>query len=82
MTLLQAATKVMGKKKKGRIVNISSVVGVTGNAGQANYSAAKVQAAVFPLALLRYGMPFWLGSFCQSLDIFRARNAEGCTLLH
>jgi len=37
----QAATKVMMKKRKGRIVNISSVVGVTGNIGQANYAAAK-----------------------------------------
>lgn len=37
----QAAAKIMMKKKKGRIVNISSVVGLTGNIGQANYSAAK-----------------------------------------
>jgi 3-oxoacyl-[acyl-carrier protein] reductase len=37
----QQATKIMMKKRTGRIVNITSVVGVTGNAGQANYSAAK-----------------------------------------
>jgi len=35
------ALKVMGKKRFGSIVNISSIVGETGNAGQTNYSASK-----------------------------------------
>ncbi|XP_014506932.1 3-oxoacyl-[acyl-carrier-protein] reductase 4 isoform X1 [Vigna radiata var. radiata] len=37
----QAASKIMTMKKKGRIVNITSVIGQVGNVGQANYSAAK-----------------------------------------
>jgi 3-oxoacyl-[acyl-carrier protein] reductase len=37
----QAAAKIMMKQRSGRIVNIASIVGVTGNAGQANYVAAK-----------------------------------------
>jgi 3-oxoacyl-[acyl-carrier protein] reductase len=37
----KAASKAMMKKKWGRVINISSVSGVAGNPGQANYSAAK-----------------------------------------
>ena len=37
----KAASKMMLKNKYGRIINISSVVGISGNAGQANYAASK-----------------------------------------
>lgn len=37
----KTAAKIMMKQRSGRIVNISSVVGLSGNAGQANYSASK-----------------------------------------
>ncbi|MGK7911971.1 MAG: 3-oxoacyl-[acyl-carrier-protein] reductase [Synechococcus sp.] len=38
---IKTATKIMMKQRSGRIINITSVVGISGNAGQANYSAAK-----------------------------------------
>ncbi len=37
----KAVTKIMAKQRNGSIINISSVVGLFGNAGQANYSASK-----------------------------------------
>jgi len=43
--LSRAAVKVMAKKRWGRIVNITSIVGVMGNPGQANYAAAKAGLA-------------------------------------
>jgi 3-oxoacyl-[acyl-carrier protein] reductase len=39
--MTQAASRVMMKARSGRIVNISSVVGLMGNAGQGNYAASK-----------------------------------------
>lgn len=37
----RAAAKVMSRARKGRIINITSIVGLTGNAGQVNYASAK-----------------------------------------
>ena len=38
---IKSVTRIMMKARSGRIINISSVVGLTGNSGQANYAASK-----------------------------------------
>lgn len=43
----------MMKKRKGRIINISSVVGISGNAGQTNYSASKAGIIGFTKSLAK-----------------------------
>lgn len=47
------AVRHMMRKRKGRIINISSISGVMGNAGQTNYSASKAGVIGFTKALAR-----------------------------
>lgn len=49
----KAAAKIMMKKRAGKIINMASVVGLTGNIGQANYAAAKAGVIGFTKSLAR-----------------------------
>ncbi len=49
----RAVTRPMMKQRYGRIINITSVVGASGNAGQANYAAAKAGVAGMTRSLAR-----------------------------
>jgi 3-oxoacyl-[acyl-carrier protein] reductase len=49
----RAVIRPMMKQRYGRIINITSVVGASGNAGQANYAAAKAGVAGMTRALAR-----------------------------
>jgi len=51
--LTQPAARIMIKQRSGRIVNIASVVGLMGNAGQVNYAASKAGLIGFTKALAR-----------------------------
>lgn len=49
----KSVSRIMMKQKSGRIVNMASVVGLTGNAGQANYAAAKAGVIGFSKSMAK-----------------------------
>jgi 3-oxoacyl-[acyl-carrier protein] reductase len=51
--LSKACLKRMMKERNGRIINLTSIVGLTGNAGQANYAAAKAGVLGFTKSLAK-----------------------------
>jgi 3-oxoacyl-[acyl-carrier protein] reductase len=51
--LTKACVRHMVKERRGRIINLTSIVGVTGNAGQANYAAAKAGLLGFTKSLAK-----------------------------
>jgi 3-oxoacyl-[acyl-carrier protein] reductase len=51
--LCKACLRPMTKARRGRIINLSSVVGASGNAGQCNYAAAKAGMVGFTKSLAR-----------------------------
>ncbi len=53
----KAVSKIMLKQKSGRIINITSVSGIMGNAGQANYSAAKAGVIGFTKSVAKEFAP-------------------------
>ncbi len=51
--LTRAAAKIMLKQRAGRIINIASIVGITGNPGQSNYAATKAGIIAFTKSIAK-----------------------------
>jgi 3-oxoacyl-[acyl-carrier protein] reductase len=73
----RAATKPMMRQRYGRIVNITSVVGASGNAGQANYAASKAGVAGLTRSLARELAPRNITVNCVAPGFIATDMTEG-----
>jgi 3-oxoacyl-[acyl-carrier protein] reductase len=78
----RVASQVMMRKRTGRIINISSVSGVMGNAGQANYSASKAGIIGFTRTVARElaGRKITVNAICPGFIASEMTAAMGSTL--
>jgi 3-oxoacyl-[acyl-carrier protein] reductase len=75
----QALIRAMLKAKKGKIINISSVVGLTGNAGQTNYAASKSGMIGFTKALAQEVAARGICVNCIAPGFIETRMTEALT---
>lgn len=78
----RVASQVMMRKRTGRIINISSVSGVMGNAGQANYSASKAGIIGLTRTVARElaGRKITVNAICPGFIASEMTAAMGATL--
>lgn len=78
----RAASQAMMRKRTGRIINISSVSGVMGNPGQANYSASKAGIIGFTRTVARElaGRKITVNAICPGFIASEMTAAMGTTL--
>lgn len=78
----RAASQAMMRKRTGRIINISSVSGVMGNPGQANYSASKAGIIGFTRTVARElaGRKITVNAICPGFIASEMTAAMGATL--
>ncbi len=80
--LTKACLKPMVKARWGRIINISSVVAVTGNVGQANYVAAKAGLIGFTKVLAIELAGFGITANCVAPGFIETEMTEGLSQHH
>jgi len=78
----RAASQAMMRKRSGRIINISSVSGIMGNPGQANYSASKAGIIGFTRTVARElaGRKITVNAICPGFIASEMTAAMGATL--
>jgi 3-oxoacyl-[acyl-carrier protein] reductase len=78
----RAASQAMMRKRTGRIINISSVSGIMGNPGQANYSASKAGVIGFTRTVARElaGRKITINAICPGFIASEMTAAMGATL--